>query len=173
MDNQQLPVGFEKGETEFLIPKFGGRPPVSISFTKIVRGENRLHESQAVNGATYSELEYVFNESYREAKQNISVIGYEITQTQKALRKLKSYYILDEYPDFLKERKLKDNASNRDGFLEKQRLYVEAHDRLDMLTALLSLVEGKIKVFENTCRYMRKEMDILVRSGMTNNKYSS
>jgi len=170
MSDQILPIKFAEC-VEFTIPAFDTRPPVSLIFTSISEGEKRLIEARLVNGGTYSDLEYCFNEGYREAKKNLSTVGYEISQAKKILRRIKSQYILDVYPKFLKENGLKDNACNREAFLEKQADFVSAQDRLDMLLALESLVEGKIKVFENVCRYMKKEMDILIRSGMTGNKY--
>lgn len=170
-NDQQLPVKFAEC-VEFTIPEFDTRPPVKLDFTRIREGEDRLLEAKVVNPATYKELEYTFNEGYRASKTNLSMVRYEIMQAERIIRKVKSEYLLDEYPTFIKDRKLNDNTANREAFLERQQKYVDARDRLDMLTALEHLVEGKIKVFENVCRYMRKEMDILIRSGSIDpNKY--
>lgn len=167
---QTLPVNYTE-RAELTIPEFGSTPEIRLDITSIKDGENRLIEAKIVNGGTYAELEYVYNEGYRQAKRHLSVIGYEITRAKKALREAKSRAILDEYPEFLKENKLKDNATVRDAFLERQADFVAAHDRIDMLNAMESLLEGKIKVFENVCRYMKKEMDIVIRSGIDPNKY--
>jgi hypothetical protein len=168
--DQKLPVNYTE-RAELTIPEFGSTPSITLDISKIKNGESRLIEAKIVNPGTYSDLEYVFNEGYRQAKTNLSQVGYEITRARKALRDAKSKYLLDEYVDFLKENGLKDNASIRDAFLERQKEYVAAQDRIDMLTALESLLEGKVKVFENVCRYMRKEMDIVIRSGVDPNKY--
>jgi len=167
---QQLPINYTE-TAELTIPKFGSVPQVTLDVTAIRDGENRLIEAKVVNGGTYNELEYVFNEGYRQAKKHLSVIGYQITLAKKALREAKSRAILDEYPEFLKESKLKDNATVRDAYLERQVDYVSAQDRIDMLLALESLIEGKIKVFENVCRYMKKQIDLTIRSGIDSNKY--
>jgi len=172
MSKQLLPVKFSEC-VEFTIPEFDTRPPIHLEWTKVREGENRLVEAQAVNGGTYAELEYTYNEGYREAKKNLSVIGYEIKQAKKIIRQTKSQYLLDDYPEFLKERKLNDNSANREAYLERQQDYVDAMDRLAMLEALESLLEGKVEVFVNVCRYMKKEIDILLRSGMQGNKYTS
>lgn len=169
-NNQKLPTNYTE-RAELTIPEFGSTPKITLDITKIKDGERRLIEAKVVNPGTYSDLEYCFNEGYREAKAHLSLVGYEITRAKKALRDAKSKYILDEYPEFLKEHKLKDNATVRDAYLEKQSDYVAAQDRIDMLTAMEHLLEGKIKVFENVCRYMRKEMDIIIRSGVDPNKY--
>lgn len=168
--DQKLPIKFAEC-VEFVIPPFDTRPAVPLSFKSISEGEQRLVEARVVNPSTYKDLEFSFNEGYREAKANLSVVGYEIAQAKKTIRKIKSEHLLDEYPAFIKERKLNDNTANREAFLERQQDYVDANDRLDMLLALESLLDGKVKVFENVCRYMKQSMRLIERSGMDPNKY--
>jgi hypothetical protein len=167
---QSLPLDYTE-RAEIKIPSFGLTPEIVLDITKIKTGEGKILDARVVNPGTYNDLEYSFNEGYREAKKHISVIGYEITRAKKSLREAKSRAILDEYPDFLKENSLKDNATVRDAFLERQNDYTSAQDRIDMLTALESLMEGKVKNFENVCRYVRKQMDLIIRSGVDTNKY--
>lgn len=167
---EKLPVNFTD-QTTLTIPPSDNRPAVAIDMGKIREGETRLLEARVVNPATYTELEFTFNESYREAKKNLSAIGYEITQAERQIRHTKSIHLIDEYPSFIKENRLNDNTANREAFLERQSDYVEAVERLNQLKALESLMEGKIKVFENVCRYMRKSMDLIIRSGINSNKY--
>ena len=170
MTDQLLPSKFPE-RAVLTIPRFGSRPSVELLITNIKIAENRIIEAKVVNSATYNELEHVFNEGYREAKQHITVVGYEITQAKRVLRKVKQEALLDEYKDCLKEKGLKDSAAIRDAFLETKEDYSNALDRLDMLNAIESLFEGKIKVFENVCRYMRKSVDISNRSGFSGNHY--
>lgn len=164
MDNEK--------KAELTIPQFGNLPQMTLDLTKIKQGEDRLHEAQVVNAGTYSELEYVFNEGYREAKKHLSQVGYQITRAEKALREAKSRALLDEYPAFLKSKDLKDSAQIRDAYLETVKDYTDAQDRIDMLKAVDALLDSKVKVFENTCRYMKKQIDLVIRSGMDVNKYS-
>jgi hypothetical protein len=170
MSNQGLPVKFAQ-TVELTIPPFKERPEVHLNFSQIDEGEKRLREAQYVNPSTYSELEFTYGEGYRQARTHITVIGYEMAQTDKIIRRLKAEYLLDEYPKFLKESGIKDNASIRDAFLEKQADYVAAVDRLNALKALEQLMENKVRVFENVSRYMKKQMDILIRSGINPDKY--
>jgi hypothetical protein len=157
---------------DLTIPPFKSSNALALPMTAIREGERRLVEAKLVNAATYADLEYCFGEGYREAKKNVSLINYEISKAEKALREAKSIAILDEYPGFLKENSLKDNATVRDAYLERCPDYVAAHDRIDMLKAMLDLMEGKIKVFENVSRFMRKEIDLYIRGGMIDsNKY--
>lgn len=171
MSSEPKVITANLGTTQMSIPQFGHLPSVVLDVTKIYEAEKRLHEAQVVNPGTYSNLEFIYNEGYREARRHLSVIMYQITQAEKAQREAKSVALLDEYPAFLKEKGHKDSAQIRDAFLERYKPYVDAQDRIDMLKAMESLFEGKVKVFENTCRYMKKEMDLIIRSGVDPNKY--
>jgi len=168
--DQTLPVKFAE-VVELHIPAFDDRPVVSLDFNSIKEGERRLIEAKIVNPSTYTDLEFSFNEGYREARKNLAIVGYEITQAERIFRRIRSELILDEYPQFLKDKGLKDNATVRDAFLDSNKNYNDAQERINMLRAMEALMDGKIKVFENVCRYMKKQMDILIRSGIDPNKY--
>jgi hypothetical protein len=169
-EKQLLPTKFADS-VELIIPEFDTRPPVPVQMGKIKEGESRLIEAKVVNPATYNELEFTFNEGYREAKAGLAVIGYEILHAEKIVRRIKSEYLLDEYPEFRKEKGLNDNSANREAFLESKENYTNAVDRVIMLKAMEKLLEGNVKVFENVCRYMKKQMDLILKSGIDPNKY--
>jgi len=169
-NDQNLPNRFSE-RAELVLPEFGSRPAVYLDISKIREGEARIIEAKAVNGGTYNELEYTFNEGWRECRKHLTVIGYEITRANKALRDAQSEALIDRYSNFLKEKKLEDSKHMKEAFLQTQEDYVKAQDRIDMLIAMESLVEGKLKVFEKVCQYMRKEIDIQNRSGYTGDKY--
>ena len=126
-----------------------------------------------VNGATYSDLEMIMLQGESEMRTNHSQITYEITRSKKTLERLKSEYLIDEYVPFLKETGLKDSTIVKNAFLQKKEDFIAAQDRIDFLTALESLVEGKIKVLNNVSRVMKKEMDLQIRSAFNGNKYTS
>lgn len=158
-------------KAELTIPEFGNSKALVLSITSVKEGERRLIEAKRVTPSSYADLEYIFGEGYREAKKNVTAIGFEITKAEKALREARSVAILDHYKDFLKEKDFKDSAYIKDAFLQTRTDYVAAQDRIDMLKAMLDLMEGKIKVFENVSRWMKKEIDMITRSGMDYNKY--
>lgn len=170
MTNQ--PVNLEQ-TTAITLPEVEGLPSVSVSFQKTQEGIARLVEAKYVNPSTYTELEFTYGEGYRECKTSLSNIGYFIARTEQAIRAIKSGYLLDEYPAFRKEKGLSDNAANRDAFLEAQEDYRNAVERLDQLKALETFVEGRVKIFENVTRYMRKQMDLIRNSGIDPNKYGA
>jgi len=162
----------DKKPTTLHLQASAGQPALTVDLSPIRTAEARLVEAQHVNPMTYSNLEYVYGEGYRCAKRELSTIGYQIALAAKQQRKVRSEALLDEYKEFLADRGLKDSAAIRDAFLETKSDYIEAQDRIDQLRAIETLLEGKIKVFENVCRYMRKQMDIIIRSGVDATKYS-
>lgn len=150
------------------LPSFGKTPQISLEMNKTREAEQRFIEAKTVNPVTYVDLEHTFNESYRELKRHVSTIGYQIAMAEKAVRQAKSVFLLDKYPDLIKDRpKSHDSADIRDAFLIRDDDYVLALDRLNQLKAVESFVDGKIKAVEKVCQYMRKEMDLTMRSGLS------
>lgn len=172
----------KSAEVALVIPKFGNIPEVRMTIAATKEAEQRLIEAKTVNPITYSDLEHCFNESYRELKKHMSTIGHQIGKTEKAMGLAKASVLLDRYPDFLAEKvkeakakgvKFQDSADTRDAYLARDAEYQACQDRLNMLKAMEVFVEGRIKVMENVCRYMRKQMDIVLRSGIDPNLYNT
>lgn len=150
------------------LPSFGKISALRLEMDKIREAESRFLEAKTVNPSTYSDLEHTFNESYRDLKRHLSNIGYHITITEKVLREAKAEVLLGTYADFMKGKpKSHDNADLRDAFLIKDTNYCSALDRLNQLKALQSNLEGKLKVVENVCKYMRQKMYLLTKSGLS------
>lgn len=140
--------------------------------TRVRGAEHRYIEAKTVNPLTYPDLEHVFNESYRDLKNYLSSIGYQLTLADKALREAQADVMLGKYADFMASKpKYMDNSHLRDAFLMKDAAYIAALDRVNQLNALKSNFEGKIKVVENVCKYMRQKMYLISKSGMDPNHY--
>jgi len=149
------------------LPAFGKSPALVLHMSKIREAETRYIEAKTVNPSTYSDLEHTFNESYRDLKQHLSSIGYQLGLADKALRLAKANVLLGSYAEFMAGKpKSHDNADLRDAYLIKDPDYLAAMDRLAQLKALESNFEGKIKVVENVCRYMRQKMYLISKSGV-------
>lgn len=149
------------------IPAFGKSPAFSLQMGKIREAEVRFIEAKLVNPSTYSDLEHTFNEAYRDLKQHLSQVGYQLQLADKALRLAKANVILGSYAEYLKDKsKSHDNADKRDAYLIQDTDYAAALDRVNQLKALESNFEGKIKVVENVCRYMRQKMYLISKSGV-------
>lgn len=155
-----------------VINAFGKSPAFSLDMSNVREAERRLVEAKVVNPITYSDLENTFSLSYRDLKRFLSVIGYQIAQAEKFLEEAKATVLLDKYPEFIASRpKGHDSADIRKAFLSRDPEYSAALDRLNQMKALESNFDGKIKVIENVCRYMRKQMDLVLRSGLSGKDY--
>lgn len=160
-----------KQQVNLVVPKFGDFPEMVLSRQKITDGYARLVEARVVNAATYKDLEFCFNEGYREARGNIRAVNYEITKVEKHIAKIKSRLLIDEYVPFLKETGLKDSNATKDAFFQQNEEYVSSLDRLHFLQAIAQMFEDNVKVFERTCAYMKKEMNLVLKIGMDTTKY--
>jgi hypothetical protein len=153
-----------------VLPAFGKTPEIGFEMANVKTAERRLIEAKMVNPVTYTDLESCFNEAFRDLKRHSSTVGYLITLTEKAMKQAKAEVLLDKYPQFLETsgmKKSQDNADLREAFLMRDEAYMEALDRLNQLKAMESMFDGKIKVMENVCRYMRQAMQLILRSGLS------
>jgi hypothetical protein len=170
---ENTPTNNAVGHT-MILPTLGKIPELRIVMDNVIEAEKRLIEAKTVNPATYADLEHTFNESYRDLKKNLAAIGYQIALTDKAMEQAKADVLLDKYPEFLESNNMKksqDNADLRKAFLMRDEAYIAGLDRMNQLKTLENNLEGKIKVMENVCRYMRKQMDLILRSGLSNRDY--
>jgi hypothetical protein len=152
---------------------FSSLSDVKVDLSKTREAEKRLSEAQHVNPSTYGALEYLYSESYRELKSGLSMIGYKLTQAEKELKLAKAEAILDKYPDFIKDKpKSLDSSQAREAFINRDEEVIKATDKVSMLKAIESTLDSKVRVMEKVCQYMRKQMDLIIRSGSINhNKY--
>lgn len=154
------------------LPAFGKAPAMKLGIEATRVAESRINEAKFVNPSTYSELEHTYNEGYRECKRHMATIGYQLAMANKVLEEAKADVILGSYAEFMKGKpKYQDNSHLRDAFIAKDQAYAAAYDRVHQLKAFESVFDGKIKVFENVCRAMRKQMDLVIRSGLSGQKY--
>lgn len=163
-DSQSAP----NATAALVIPAFSKSPALTLDIGKTKEAETRLVEAKTVNPITYSDLEHCFNESYRELKGHLSKIGYQIALANKALEDAKAEVILVDLPEHMKDKaKSWDSADLRKALMTKNQNYRDAQDRIDMLKAMESFMDGKIKVMEKVSVHMRKQMDLVLRSGLS------
>jgi hypothetical protein len=157
----------DNNDKALVVPAFGKSPELRLDVTRIREAETRYIEAKTVNPSTYLDLEHTFNESYRNLKTHLSNIGYQLTLAEKALREAQASVILGAYADHLKDKpKYADNTMLKDAFLMRDAEYLAALDRINQLKALQSNFEGKVKVVENVCKYMRQKMYLISKSGV-------
>lgn len=153
-----------------VLPSFGKCPELSMEMGKIREAEIRIIEAKTVNAITYVDLEHTFNESYRDLKRHLATVGYHLDLADRHLEEVKAEILLDRYPSYLEDKQIKksnDSADLRKAFMSRDKEYQDALEHIAKLKALEANLDGKIKVMENVCRYMRKQMDLLLRSGLT------
>jgi hypothetical protein len=151
-----------------VIPAFQKIGELHLTLSKTREAEARLLEAKMANPITYAELECVYNQAYRELKTNLAIIGDQLNKADNALETAKSNFLIDRYQEKIKDLpKSHDSADLRKAWLMRDEDYVAAKDRVDMLKAMDALLDGKIKVFERTCAYMKKQMELLLRSGLS------
>lgn len=162
----------ENSNYALTIPTFRDSSELILPLDKTREGERRLLEAKDVNPITYVELESAYNEAYRELKRHLATIGFQITKAETAVEIAKSDFLIDEYPAIIQAlpSKSMDNADFRKAHLMRDTDFTDACDRVNMLKAMEALIDGKIKVFERTCAFMKKRMDLILRSGLGNDK---
>lgn len=154
-----------------VIPAFQKSLEVALSLNKTREGESRLLEAKMVNPVTYADLTSCYNEAYRELKRHLATVGYELTKADNALETAKSNFLIDSYQEKIKDLpKSHDSSDLRKAWLMRDEAYLAAKDRVDMLKAVEALLDGKIKVFEKTCQFMNKRMDLVLRSGLSSSQ---
>ena len=133
----------------------------------IREAESRLIEAKTVNPSTYADLEHEFNSAYRDLKRHLANIGYQIMMAEKIIEEAKADVLLDKYPEYLKENpKTHDSVDIRKAFLARDSAYSAALDRMAQLRAIEANFDGKLKVMERVCAYMKVQMNLLIRSGL-------
>jgi hypothetical protein len=162
----------QPGQHLMVLPAFGKSPELKMDMKNVRYAEQRIIEAKTVNPFTYADLEHTFNESYRDLKKHVASIGYALAMAQKSLEDAKADVILGSYADAMKDKpKSHDTLDMRNAYLTRDPAYSAALERIAQLKALEANMDGKIKVMENVCRYMRKQMDLILRSGVGNADY--
>ena len=155
-------------ESSLVVPQFQEFPEKHLSLKFTREGERRLLEAKDASVVTYADLESCYNQAYRELRNNLAFIGDQLNKADTALETAKSNFLIDSYQEKIKDLpKSQDSADLRKAWLMRDSAYIAAKDRVDMLKAMEALLDGKIKVFERTCQFMRKKMDLYLRSGMS------
>lgn len=150
------------------LPAMGKVPGFSLELAKVREAERRLIEAKTVNPITYSDLEHTFNEAYRDLKRHLATLGFQLAKANQHLEEVKAEILLDKYPTYLSDNEIKksnDSADLRKAFMTRDPEFRAATDRIDQVKAIEAMMDGKIKVMENVCRYMRRQMDLVMRSG--------
>jgi hypothetical protein len=90
-----------------------------------------------------------------------------LKKAKQNVEEIKSDIILDEIPALLKDMpKTANNADFRRAVMTRNTSYNEATEHLEKLEAMLEHFESHMKIMENTSRFLKKQMDYYIRSGV-------
>jgi len=127
----------------------------------------RFKEAQNLVPGNYSSLEFCFQSAWRESKRNAISVGAGICKAKQNIEEAKADIILDEIPEILKDLpKSANNADFRKAIMSRNKDYTDSLEHCDKLEALLEHFESHMKIMENTSRYLKKQMDYFIRSGV-------
>lgn len=152
--------------TVITVPEFKNCKELRLSVNSWHLAKARMKEVQNLVPANYSSLEFTFQEAWRESRRNAIIIGDAIKKAQQNIEEIKADIILTEIPKLLDELpKSANNTDFRKAIIFKNPDYKQANEYLEQLQALLAHTESTMKIMENTSRFMKKQMDYIIRNG--------
>ena len=152
--------------TVITVPEFKNCKELKLNVSNWHLAKTRMREVQNLVPANYSSLEFTFQEAWRESRRNAIMIGDAIKKAQQNIEEIKADIILTEIPRLLDELpKSANNTDFRKAIISKNPEYKQANEHLEKLEALLAHTESNMKVMENTSRFMKKQMDYIIRNG--------
>jgi hypothetical protein len=166
MEKEQDKQVQQPQKTKMIIPPHGHCRELVLDSSNWNVAMSRLKEAQNLVPANYSNLEFVFQEAWREAKRNAISVGDAIKKANQNIEEIKAEVTLVEIPKLLESMpKGSNNADLRKAVLTKNENYKAATEHLEKLEVLLNHFESHMKIMENTSRFLKKQMDYFIRSG--------
>ena len=152
--------------TMIVVPAFMHCREMKLNMVNWTVAIKRFHEAKNVVPAMYSDLESDFQSAWRESKTNAIIIGEGLRKAKQNIAEIKSDIILDEIPKALGDSpKSANNADFRNAIMNRNVEYKDAMEHLGKLEAMLEHFESHMKTLENTSRFLKKQMDYIVRNG--------
>jgi predicted nuclease with TOPRIM domain len=155
-----------KKGTMLVVPAFKNCKELRIDTSGWEVAKSRMTEVQHLVPANYSSLEFTFQEAWRESRRNAIMTEDAIKKTLQSIEEIKADIILTEIPRLLND--MPKNANNTDfrkAVITKNEDYRQASEHLEKLQSILAHLESNMKVMENTSRFLKKQMDYIIRSG--------
>ena len=152
--------------TMIVVPAFMHCIEMKLNMVDWTVAINRFPEAKNVVPAMYSDLESDFQAAWRESKKNAIAISAGILKAKQNVDEIKADIILDDIPEALKELpKSANNADFRNAIMNRNEGYKKAVEHLGKLETMLQHFESHMKTLENTSRFLKKQMDYIVRNG--------
>lgn len=153
--------------TSIVVPGFRHCKELVLANSSWQTAMGRIKETQNLVPANYSSLEFTFQEAWRESKRNAIAVGDAIKKAMQNIEEIKADIILDELPKLAETMpKASNNSDFRKAVFARNTELKQASEHLDKLEALLQHYESHMKIMENTSRFLKKQMDYYIRSGV-------
>jgi hypothetical protein len=121
--------------------------PITLDMEQIYHTESRLGDIRVANTENYVELMGTFNEAAHTTMKYIAKIEFELLMAKQQYDRRKAVLILDVIPEELRKREIKSSEDVRNSFLTLDEECARYKDRIDCLTAAITLLDGKVKSF--------------------------
>ena len=152
--------------TMIVVPAFKHCKELRLDTSSWESAKSRMKEVQHLVPGNYSSLEYAFQEAWRKARRNAIITEDAVKKAMQNVEEIKADIVLTEIPKMLEQMpKSANNTDFRKAIITKNTDYKEAMEHLEKLQAILAHLESNMKVMENTSRFMKKQMDYIIRSG--------
>lgn len=131
-----------------MVPRADGRT-YPLALRAIYEAESRIQEIAIVNAHKAPELLATFNIAYLKVKEHIVQLELMLCDAKQKLATRKSILTLDEVPRILKEKGLfveknpGGNEDQRQAIFNVDPEYIKNQDRVDIIKAMISLLDGK------------------------------
>ena len=133
-----------------------GLPPLELDMVLVYAAEQRLPETEHANVYSANALASVFNNASCKAGNHSKKVMYELSKARTLLKRREADLLIDEWPNFVAEKKINDSAQLREAFLERDKTYAELIDRIDLLTAMEAFLKEKKEVFVRAYQQMKQ-----------------
>lgn len=155
--------------TTMVVPAFEYCPELRLQMIGWQEAMKRFPEAKTLAAANYLDLEFTFQEAWRESKRNAIQVGDALKKAKQYLEEVKADIILIEIPKLMEElpKSVTGNAHFRNAVIAKNETHKKAQEHVEKLEAMLEHFESHMKIMENTSRFLKKQMDYFRTNGIT------
>ena len=129
----------------------------------------RFPEAKTLVASNYLDLEFTFQEAWRESKRNAIQVGDALKKAKQNVEEIKADIIFEEIPKLMETmpKGVTGNADFRKAVISRNEDYKKAQEHVEKLEAMLEHFESHMKIMENTSRFLKKQMDYFKNLGIS------
>jgi phytoene dehydrogenase-like protein len=155
--------------TTMVVPAFRHCPELRLQMTGWQTAMQRFPEAKTLAASNYLDLEFTFQEAWRESKRNAIQVGDALKKAKQNVEEIKADIIFEEIPKLMKTmpKGVTGNADFRKAVIARNEDYKKAQEHVEKLEAMLEHFESHMKIMENTSRFLKKQMDYFKNLGIS------